>query len=158
MKHPITPRGHNVLKEQLKAYKIERPVIANEIETARAHGDLSENADYHAAREKSGILEAKIRDVEAKLSTVEVIDPSKLTDLQKVVFGVTVEIEDLDSGEEKTISIYGPSESDTSKGWISIDTPLAKSLIGKEVGDVATMRLPSGVREYEVMKIRVDYK
>lgn len=157
MKNPITPKGLETLKEDLKKFKSERPIVASEIETARAHGDLSENADYSAAKEKSGILEAKIRDLESLISNAEVIDPNKIKDPKRVVFGVTVKLEEVETGEEKKYSIYGPSESDTSKGWISIDTPLAKALIGKSLGDVVEIRLPNGKKEFEVLDIFVEY-
>ncbi|MCB0317963.1 MAG: transcription elongation factor GreA [Bdellovibrionales bacterium] len=158
MKRPITPRGNAALRKELKSLKAMRPAIAEAIEVARAHGDLSENADYDAAKEKSGMVEAKIRDIETKLSHADIIDPTKLTGFNKVVFGVTVKIEDLDSGEEKTYSIYGEDETEIEKGWISIESPLGKGLIGKELGDVAKLNLPGGAREYEVMEIYVDYE
>ncbi|MCL4150024.1 UNVERIFIED_CONTAM: hypothetical protein GTU68_028800 [Idotea baltica] len=154
----MTPRGYAVLKAELKDLKGQRPELAKAIEIARAHGDLSENADYDAAKNKSGLTEAKIRDVEARLSLAEVLDPSSITDTSKVVFGCTVELEDLDSGDSKKISIYGSGESDVSKGWLSFESPMAKALIGKEEGDVAKVQVPGGLREFEIMKIYVDYK
>ena len=158
MKRPITPRGNAGLRKELKSLKAMRPELADAIEVARAHGDLSENADYDAAKEKSGMVEAKIRDIERKLSHADILDPRKLgDDLNKVVFGTTVKIEDLDSGEEKIYSIYGEDETDIKKGWISIESPLGKGLIGKELGDVAKLMLPGGAREYEIMEIYVDY-
>ena len=160
MKIPVTPIGLKRLKEQLSAFKAERPVVADQIEEARAHGDLSENADYDAAKEKSGILEAKIRDLEAKISSADTIDPSKISSYEKIVFGACVEYEDMDSGQTKKINILGPAESDTSKGIISIDTPLARALVGKKTGDVVEIRLPAGQREYEILSvsaITVDY-
>lgn len=152
-KFPITPEGLHALKLELKDLKSRRPLVAAEIEAARAHGDLSENADYHAAKEKSGLLEAKIRDLEAKTSNCEVIDPAKITNPEKVVFGVSVKLEDVNSGEQKVYTILGPVESDTSKGIISIETPVAAALIGKKVGDFVEMRLPGGLKEYEVLEI-----
>ena len=157
MKRPITPRGNAGLRKELQSLKAMRPELADAIEVARAHGDLSENADYDAAKEKSGMVEAKIKDIERKLSHADIIDPRSLGDLNKVVFGATVKIEDLDSGEEKVYSIYGEDETDIKKGWISIDSPLGKGLIGKEIGDVAKLMLPGGAREYEIMEVYIDY-
>lgn len=152
-KFPITPLGLQLLKKELDDLKSQRPVVANEIEVARGHGDLSENADYHAAKEKSGLLEAKIRDAESKVSTANVIDPDKIKDPQKVVFGVSVKIEDIDTGEAKQITILGNYESDTKKNIISIDTPLARALIGKEASEFVEVKLPGGTKEYEVLEI-----
>ena len=157
MRKPITPRGYSKMREELKRLKAMRPEIANAIEIARGHGDLSENGDYDAAKNKSGMVEAKIRDLETKLSHAQVVDPRSITNLDKVVFGLTVAIEDVDSGEKKTLSIYGADESDIEKGWISFESPLAKGLIGKALGDIAKIQLPGGVREYEVMEILIDY-
>jgi transcription elongation factor GreA len=154
----MTPRGYRLLRDELMKFKAMRPEIARAIEVARGHGDLSENGDYDAAKEKSGITEAKIRDIEARLSTAEVIDPRRLGELSKVVFGSTVEIEDVDTGEKRTISIYGAEESDVEKGWISFEAPLGKALIGKEVGDVARVALPGGAKEYEVLSVCVTYE
>jgi transcription elongation factor GreA len=138
--------------------KAMRPEIARMIEVARGHGDLSENGDYDAAKEKSGMTEAKIRDIEARLATAEVIDPLKLGKPSRVVFGSSVKIEDVESGEQRVLSIYGAEESDVAKGWISYETPLGKSLIGKEEGDVTRVALPGGAREYEVLEIFVSYE
>ena len=157
MPRPMTPRGYWILKEELKRLKAERPVIAQAIEAARAHGDLSENADYDAAKNKSGLTEARIRDVEAGLAEAQIIDPRSNPRPGRVAFGSTVKIRDLDSGEEKTVSIYGREESDAAKGWISFEAPLARALIGKVVGDTATLTLPAGRREYEVLEISVQY-
>ena len=157
MKRPITPRGYNALRLELQKLRAMRPELARAIEVARGHGDLSENGDYDAAKEKSGMTEAKIRDLEAKLSMAEIIDPRKLAEPQKVVFGVSVRIEDVNSGESRSLSIVGADESDVDKGWISIESPLGRGLIGKEPGDVARLQLPAGVREYEVIEIFIDY-
>jgi transcription elongation factor GreA len=135
-----------------------RPELARAIEVARGHGDLSENGDYDAAKEKSGMVEAKIRDMETRLAMAEVIDPRKLTVSERVVFGATVTIEDVDSGERRIISIYGAEESDVEKGWISFEAPLGKGLIGKEVGDVVKVALPGGAREYEIVELAVTYE
>ena len=158
MKRPMTPRGYAMLRAELMKLKAMRPEIARMIEVARGHGDLSENGDYDAAKEKSGMTEAKIRDIEARLATAEVIDPLKIGKPSRVVFGSSVKIEDLESGEQKLLSIYGAEESDVAKGWISYETPLGKSLIGKEEGDVARVALPGGAREYEVLEIFVSYE
>lgn len=158
MKRPMTPRGYATLRAELMKLKSMRPEIARMIEVARGHGDLSENGDYDAAKEKSGMTEAKIRDIEARLATAEVIDPLKLGKPGRVVFGSSVKIEDLESGEQKVLSIYGAEESDVAKGWISYETPLGKALIGKEEGDVARVALPGGAREYEVLEIFVSYE
>ena len=157
MKRPITPRGYSTLREELRKLKGMRPELSKAIEVARAHGDLSENADYDAAKEKSGMVEAKIRNLEAILSNCDVIDPRKLNSIDKVVFGVTVEIEDMDSGDSKKITLVGPDESDADKGWISIESPLGRSLIGQEEGGVARANLPGGIKEYEIMGITVEY-
>jgi transcription elongation factor GreA len=137
--------------------KAMRPELANAIEIARGHGDLSENGDYDAAKEKSGMVEAKIRDIETRLAMAEVIDPRKMALGERVVFGATVTIEDVDSGERRVVSIYGAEESDIDRGWISFETPLGKGLIGKELGDVAKIELPGGAREYEIIEITVSY-
>jgi len=158
MKRPMTPRGYATLRAELMRLKSLRPEIARMIEVARGHGDLSENGDYDAAKEKSGMTEAKIRDIEARLATAEVIDPLKLVNPGRVVFGSSVKIEDVESGEQRVLSIYGAEESDVAKGWISYETPLGKSLIGKEEGDVARVALPGGAREYEVLEIFVSYE
>ncbi|RMG43102.1 MAG: transcription elongation factor GreA [Candidatus Dadabacteria bacterium] len=157
MKRPITPRGYDALRKELQTLKAMRPELAKAIEIARGHGDLSENADYDAAKEKSGMVEAKIRDLENKLSMAEIIDPRSIKDLSRVVFGVTVRVEDLDSAEEKTLTIVGADESDADRGLISLESPLGKALIGKSVGDVASIRLPAGVREYEILEITIQY-
>lgn len=154
----MTPRGHWLLKDELRKLKAQRPEIAKAIEIARGHGDLSENADYDAAKNKSGLTEAKIRELESVLAQAEVIDPSSLKAPKRVVFGACARIADVDSGEEKTVSIYGIEESDVSRGWISYESPLGKALIGKEAGDTVQIRLPNGQREYEVLEVFVDYQ
>jgi transcription elongation factor GreA len=154
----MTPRGYNTLRAELMKLKAMRPEIARMIEVARGHGDLSENGDYDAAKEKSGMTEAKIRDIEARLAVAEIIDPSKFGSVNRVVFGSSVKIEDVDSGEKKVLSIYGAEESDIEKGWISFEAPLGKALIGKEEGDVVKVPLPGGAREYEVLEIFISYE
>lgn len=158
MKRPMTPRGYAALRTELLKLKALRPELSRAIEVARGHGDLSENGDYDAAKERSGMTEAKIRDLESKLSMADVIDPSKLGETSRVVFGVSVKIEDVASGEQRVLSIVGADESDVSKGWISCESPLGRCLIGKEIGDVARAQLPGGSKEYEVLEIFVDYR
>jgi transcription elongation factor GreA len=158
MKRPMTPRGYAALRSELMKLKSMRPELARAIEVARGHGDLSENGDYDAAKEKSGMVEAKIRDIETRLAMAEVIDPRRLTISDRVVFGATVTIEDVDSGERRVISIYGAEESDVDKGWISFEAPLGKGLIGKEVGDVVKVTLPGGAREYEIVELAFTYE
>lgn len=158
MKRPMTPRGYAALRAELMRLKSMRPELARAIEVARGHGDLSENGDYDAAKEKSGMTEAKIRDLESRLATADVIDPRRLGSPSRVVFGASVKIEDIDSGEQKVFSIFGAEESDVDRGWISFEAPLGKALIGKEIGDVVKVPLPTGAREYEVMEIFVVYE
>lgn len=157
MSRPMTPRGYSLLREELRRLKALRPQNAKAIEAARAHGDLSENADYDAAKNKSGLTEARIRDVESALANAQVIDPSLIETPHKVVFGTSVKIADLESGEERTVSIYGSEESDVSKGWISFESPMGHALIGKAPGDTVTVKLPAGSREYEILEVFVEY-
>jgi len=152
-KFPMTPSGFAAMKAHLKRLKdVERPRNSKAIEIARGHGDLSENADYSAAKEEQGLIEAKIRELEAKSAMAEVIDPTKLSG-SRVSFGATVTIEDSETGEEQTYVIVGEHEADIKKGRISIGAPVARSLIGKEVGDTATLTTPKGKREVEVTKV-----
>ncbi len=149
---PMTPNGAKKLKEQLASLKEERPKISKEIEVAREHGDLKENAEYHAAKERQGMVEAHIKDIEDKLSRAEVIDPSKLTGT-KVRFGATVTLLNLDTDEEAKYQIVGADESDIDNGLISVSAPLARALIGKDVGDEVAVQLPGGKRNYEVVDV-----
>ncbi|HEX8793415.1 MAG TPA: transcription elongation factor GreA [Polyangiaceae bacterium] len=152
-KNPITPEGAAKLREELGTLKsVERPAIIQAIAVAREHGDLSENAEYHAAREKQSFIEGRIKEIENKLALAEVIDPSKLAG-DKVAFGATVKLSNSETGEEVTYRILGADESDLAKGSISITSPLARSLLGKEVGDEVKMRMPGGERTYEVLDI-----
>jgi transcription elongation factor GreA len=151
-KFPMTPRGHARLKEELQALKSERPKISKLIEEARGHGDLSENADYDAAKEKQGLTEARIRELETKIALSNVIDPGKLSG-SRVVFGATVTLSDSETGEERCYTIVGEDEADVKSGLIAVTAPVARALMGKEVGDVARVRTPKGERELEVMKI-----
>lgn len=156
MKRPVTPRGYAQMRAELQRLRAMRPELAKAIEIARGHGDLSENGDYDAAKEKSGMTEAKIRDLEAKLALAEIIDPARHTNLTRVIFGVSVKIEDVDSGDARQLCIVGADESDADRGWISCESPLGKALIGKEVGDTARVALPGGSREYEITEIYVQ--
>lgn len=158
MKIPMTPRGYRILRDELHKLKGTRPELSLAIETARGHGDISENGDYDAAKEKSGMVEAKIRDLEGRLALAQVIDPRTITNLNRVVFGVSVKISDVDSGEERSITIVGADESDVDRGFVSLEAPLGRSLIGKESGDVVKMTLPGGAKEYEILEIYIEYE
>jgi transcription elongation factor GreA len=152
-KFPMTPAGYASMKAQLKKLKdVDRPANSRAIEIARGHGDLSENADYSAAKEEQGLIEAKIRELEAKTAMAEVIDPTKLSGT-RVSFGATVTIEDTDSGDTTTYVIVGEHEADIKRGRISIGAPVARALIGKELGDTVTVQSPKGKREFEVSKV-----
>lgn len=148
----MTPEGHAALKEELARLKEERPRISQEIGTAREHGDLRENAEYHAAKEKQGLAEARIRDIEDKLSRAEVIDPKGLSG-SRIKFGARVKLEDVDSGKMAEYRIVGPEEADLAAGTISITSPMARALINREVGDEVQVRAPGGTKTYEVVEI-----
>ncbi|MEN9315212.1 MAG: transcription elongation factor GreA [Pseudomonadota bacterium] len=152
---PLTKRGSDLLKEELQRLKsVERPAVINAIAEARAQGDLSENAEYDAARERQGFIEGRIAELESKLANAQIIDP-KLVDAEgRVVFGATVDLEDLESGEKVTYQIVGDDEADIKSGRISVSSPLARALIGKYAGDVAEVQAPAGIREYEVLDVR----
>jgi len=150
---PMTPEGHAALAAELSALKAERPKISQEIGIARDHGDLKENAEYHAAKDKQGMCEARIADIEDKLARAEVIDPSTLSG-DKVKFGAFVELEDMDNGKLVTYRLVGPDESDLEEGKISITSPVARAIVGKEVGDEVQVQTPGGVRNYEVSDVR----
>jgi len=152
-KFPMTPTGYASMKAQLHKLKnVDRLANSRAIEVARGHGDLSENADYSAAKEEQGLIEAKIRELEAKIAMAEVIDPTKLSG-SRVKFGATVTIEDTESGEAQRYTIVGEHEADIKKGRISIGAPVSRALIGKEVGDTVTVTNPKGKREYEVTSV-----
>jgi transcription elongation factor GreA len=150
---PMTPDGHAALTAELNALKAERPKISQEIGIARDHGDLKENAEYHAAKDKQGMCEARIAEIEDKLSRAEVIDTSKLSG-EKVKFGAFVELEDIDNGKVVTYRLVGADESDIKQGKISITSPVARALVGREVGDEVRVQTPGGVRSYEVSDVR----
>jgi transcription elongation factor GreA len=145
----MTPKGAQMLSEELSRIKADRTKISHDIGVARDHGDLSENAEYHAAKERQGLNEAKIRDIEDKLSRAEIIDPKGLSG-DKVKFGATVTLTNLDTDEEVVYQIVGADEADIDKGLISISAPLARSLIGRSVGDEVAVKLPGGDRKYEI--------
>lgn len=153
-KIPMTPAGNARLREELHRLKeVERPRISKAIGVAREHGDLRENAEYHAAKEEQGMVEAKIRDYEAALSRAEVIDPSKLSG-PRVRFGATVKLVNADTEEEVLYQIVGPYEADLHKGMISVSAPLARALVGKEIGDEVTIQRPDGTtRNYEILDV-----
>ncbi|WP_455385871.1 transcription elongation factor GreA [Acidihalobacter prosperus] len=151
----MTLRGAEMLKAELQKLKSEdRPRVVAAIAEARAHGDLKENAEYHAAREQQGFIEGRIKEIEAKLSNAQVIDVAKLNAGGKVVFGATVELSDEESGDEVTYQIVGEDEADIKHGRISVSSPIARALIGKEEGDVAVVQAPGGTREYEILAVR----
>jgi transcription elongation factor GreA len=154
-KYPTTPQGAQKLRDELHRLKEERPKISREIGIARDHGDLSENAEYHAAKDRQGMIEARIKDIEDKLSRAEVIDPSTLSG-DRVRFGANVALANLDTDEEVTYRLVGADEADIDQGSISVSSPLARALIGKEVGDEVTVVLPAGKRRYEI--VRVEFR
>ena len=155
-RYPMTPRGQQALKEELKRLReVDRPKNVQDIEEARAHGDLRENAEFHAAKEKQAFIEGRSREIDGILALAEVIDPAKLSG-ERVVFGATVKVTDTDSGEESTYSIVGDYEADIKLGRIAISAPLARALIGREVGDTVTMRTGKGSREYQITEVRFD--
>jgi len=152
-KYPMTTVGHEALEVELKQLKtVERPEIIQAISVAREHGDLSENAEYHAAKEKQGFIEGRIQELESKLSLSQVIDVSKL-DSETVTFGATVTIVNEDTDEESTYQIVGEDEANIKNGKISITAPIARALIGKEVGDVIEVMAPGGAKGYEILEI-----
>jgi len=154
-KHPMTTAGANALKGELQHLKsVDRPAIVRAIAEARSHGDISENAEYDAAKERQGFIEARIRDIESKLAHAHVVDPSEVDAGGKIVFGATVDLEDLESGETVSYQIVGDDEAHIKAGKVSVSSPIARALIGKHAGDTAEVEAPSGVREYEVLAVR----
>lgn len=154
-KFPITLRGAEMLREELKRLKtVERPAVVAAIAEARSHGDLSENAEYDAAKERQGFIEGRIAEVEGKLGNAQIIDPAALDADGRVVFGATVDLEDMDSGQKVGYQIVGDDEADIKVSKISLNSPVARSLIGKFAGDVVEVQTPGGRREYEILDVR----
>lgn len=154
---PITKEGHERLRRELERLeRMERPAVIKAIEEARAHGDLSENAEYAAAKERQSLVEGKIQDLHYKLSTSEIVDCINLT-CERVVFGTVVDLTDLESGTPVRYQLVGPHESDVSNRRISITAPLGRALIGKEVGDEVQVKAPGGIRAYEIVDILPDW-
>ncbi|MBL4628135.1 MAG: transcription elongation factor GreA [Roseicyclus sp.] len=151
-KIPMTPKGLEALNGELKQLKsIERPAIIKAIAEAREHGDLSENAEYHSAKEKQSFIEGRVKELESSISLAQVIDPAKLSGAIK--FGATVALVDEETEEKKTYMIVGEAEADIGKGYLNINSPLARALIGKEEGDSVEVRTPGGAKGYEIVKI-----
>ncbi len=156
-RYPMTVQGADALKAELNRLKsVDRPAVTAAIAEARAHGDLKENAEYHAAREQQGFIEGRIKDIEAKLSNAQIIDISQMTNNGRVIFGATVDIENVDTGEEKTYHIVGDDEADFKIGKISVNSPIARGLIGKSEGDSVLIETPGGKVEYEVVAVRYE--
>jgi len=154
-KTPMTVVGAEKLKAELQRLKtVERPRIIQAIAEARSHGDLSENAEYHAAKEQQGFVEGRIAELDMKLATAQVIDPKTVNAGERVVFGATLSLRDDNAGVEVTYQIVGDFEADIAQGMISISSPIARALIGKELGDLVEVQVPGGVRSYEILDIR----
>lgn len=154
-KFPITVVGAEKMRAELQKLKsVERPAVIQAIAEARAQGDLSENAEYDAAKEKQGFIEGRIADLEGKLSNAQIIDPKTLDVDGRIVFGATVDLEDLESGESVTYQIVGDDEADIKQGMISVSSPIARALIGKHSGDSVDVQAPGGVRQYEVLDVQ----
>ncbi len=155
MRAPMTAQGAQRLRAELEELKsVQRPAVINAIAEARAHGDLKENAEYHAAREQQGFIEGRIKQLEGELSHAQVIDISALDAGTRIVFGATVLLADADSGEEKRYQIVGDLEADIKQGQIAISSPVARALIGKHEGDEVTIEAPGGTREFEIVEVR----
>jgi transcription elongation factor GreA len=155
MNFPMTVRGSELLKKELQQLKsVERPSVIQAISDARANGDLSENADYDAAKERQGFVEGRIAEIEGKLGNAVIIDPKTVDAEGKVMFGATIDLEDLDNEQKVTYQIVGEDEADIKKSMISVGSPIARALIGKSEGDVVEVRAPGGVREYEIIAVK----
>lgn len=153
-KTPLTVTGAEKLRAELHRLKtVERPGVISAIAEARSHGDLSENAEYDAAKERQGFIEGRIKEVESKLANAQIIDPKLLDADGRCVFGATVELEDMESGDVVSYQIVGDDEADVKQGKISVSSPIARALIGKYAGDIAEVRAPGGVREYEIIEV-----
>ena len=156
-KVPMTVRGHQLLEEELKRLKsVERPNVVKAIAEARAHGDLKENAEYHAAKEEQGFIEARIKDIEGKLSHKQIIDASAVDARGKVIFGSTVVILDEKTDKELTYKIVGEDEADIKQGMISYTSPIARALIGKDEGDAIEFQAPDGLKTYDILEVRYE--
>ena len=154
-KIPLTVAGAEKLKAQLQQLKsVARPEVIAAIAEARSHGDLSENAEYEAAKDRQGFIEGRIAELESKLSHAQIIDPTEIHAEGKIVFGATVTVSDLETNEEATYQIVGDDEADIKTGKISVNSPIARAMIGKEEGDVAEVQAPSGVREYDILNVQ----
>ncbi len=154
-KVPLTVTGAEKMRAELQELKgVQRPAIINAISEARSHGDLSENAEYAAAKERQSFVEGRIAELESKLANAQIIDPASLEADGRCVFGATVDLEDMDSGEAVTYQIVGDDEADIKEGKISISSPIARALIGKSSGDIAEVQAPGGVREYEILDVK----
>ena len=154
-KIPLTVRGAELLREELHRLKtVERPEVIAAIAEARSHGDLSENAEYDAAKERQAFTEGRIKELEGKLSHAQIIDPASLDADGRCVFGATVDLEELESGDQMVYQIVGDDEADVKQGKISVGSPIARALIGKYAGDIAEVQAPGGVREYEIVDVR----
>ena len=154
-KIPLTVNGAEMLRAELHRLKtVDRPSVIAAIAEARSHGDLSENAEYEAAKDRQGFIEGRIAEVESKVSNAQIIDPALLDADGRCVFGATVDLEDQDSGNQVTYQIVGDDEADLKKGKISISSPIARALIGKFAGDIAEVQAPGGVREYEILDVK----
>ena len=152
---PMTVRGAEALRTELKRLKSQdRPNVIKAIAEARAHGDLSENAEYHAAREQQGFIEGRIQEIEAKMSTAEIIDPSTLPKDGRVVFGAVVELEDQHSGAQMSYQIVGEDEADLKAGRISVTSPIARALVAKSAGDIVDVATPGGTKSYEIVAVK----
>ena len=153
---PITPDGYHRLKEELeRLLKVDRPNNIRDISEARAHGDLSENAEYHAAKERQSFIEGRIQELKTKIALADVIDPSRITQ-DKTAFGAKVKVMDLSTDEEKTFMLVGPDEADAKNGKISISSPVGRALINKEIGDVVNVKAPAKTMEFEILEISFE--
>jgi transcription elongation factor GreA len=155
-RYPMTPRGQQALKDELRRLReVERPKNVRDIEEALAHGDLRENAEYHAAKERQGFLEGRSREIDSVLAQADVIDPSKLSG-KRVVFGATVKLGDTETGDEVTYSIVGDYEADIKVSRLAISAPLARAMIGREVGDPVTLKTGKGTREFQILEVSFE--
>jgi len=156
-KVPVTVRGHELMAEECKRLKsVDRPAVITAIAEARAHGDLKENAEYHAAKDQQGFIEARIKELEGKLSNVQVIDVTAVDPKGKIIFGSTVELIDEGTGNEMAYKIVGEDEADIKNGMISFTSPIARALIGKNEGDIVNFSAPGGEKQYEVIEVRYE--